>query len=109
MPENRSEHRSEGYAKVVVGKNPGYIRNLTAEGCKIVTFSELDVEDGAPVTVEVIPEETSEIDRISVEAEKRWHRRDESYHVYGFRIASFASPADKEKYTSLVEIYRERD
>ena len=57
------------------------------------------------IPVRIIPDETSGIDRIAVTAERRWKSRDESHDVSGFRIASFPSPADKERYSALVAIY----
>ena len=84
---------------------PGYLRNLTEEGCKIVMISALPREVGEMLTFQVIPDETSGVERLTIDAELRWKKKDGPYFVYGFRIESFASEEDGEAYRELVGQY----
>jgi len=45
------EPRNQGYAKAIMGSRPGYLRNLTEEGCKIVTVSALPHGIGEVITL----------------------------------------------------------
>ncbi|RKX94517.1 MAG: hypothetical protein DRZ90_11805 [Spirochaetes bacterium] len=105
MPEHRMEPRNQGYAKVIMDSRPGYLRNLTEEGCKIVTVSALPYSIGEILTFQILPDETSGLDRITVTAELRWEKKDGPYFVYGFLISKFASENDREIYFKLVTQY----
>jgi len=84
---------------------PGYLRNLTEEGCKIVTVSALPYSIGEILTFQILPDETSGLDRMTVTAELRWEKKDGPYFVYGFLISNFASENDREIYFKLVTQY----
>lgn len=105
MSEHRMEPRNQGYAKVIMDSLPGYLRNLTDEGCKIVTISALPHSIGESLTFQILPDETSGLDRITVTAELRWEKKDGPYFVYGFQISSYASENDSEIYHKLVTQY----
>lgn len=105
MSEHRMEPRNQGYAKVILDSRPGYLRNLTDEGCKIVTVSALPNEVGEYLTFQIIPDETSGLDRITVKAQLRWEKKDGPYYVYGFHIEDFASEDDAEVFHKLVAQY----
>ena len=105
MAEHRNEPRSQGYAKVFIEEKPGYLRNLTEDGCKIVTFMALPTRVGESPTFLIIPDETAGIKRITLEAELRWGKPDGDYFVYGFHILSFASDEDRDNYLSLVSLH----
>ena len=53
------EPRNQGYAKAIMDSRPGYLRNLTEEGCKIVTVSALPHSNGEILTFQILPDETS--------------------------------------------------
>jgi len=105
MAEHRMEPRNQGYAKVIIDSGPGYLRNLTDEGCKIVTLSALARRVGESITFQILPEETSGLDRVTVDAELRWEKRDGPYFVYGFRIDGYGSEDDEDTYGKLVAQY----
>jgi len=84
---------------------PGYLRNLTEEGCKIVTVSALPYSIGEVLTFQILPDETSGLDRMTVTAELRWEKKDGPYFVYGFLISNFASENDRKIYFKLVTQY----
>jgi hypothetical protein len=105
MPEHRMEARNQGYAKVILDSQPGYLRNLTDDGCKIVMLSALPNEIGEELTVQIIPEETSGVNSLTVDAELRWKKTDGPYFVYGFLIDEFASQEDSTAYHALVAQY----
>ena len=99
------EARNQGYAKVIMDSRPGYLRNLTDEGCKIVTISALPHAIGESLTFQIIPDETSGLGRVTVNAELRWEKKDGPYFVYGFRIDAFGSEKDEKAYHGLVAQY----
>jgi hypothetical protein len=99
------EPRNQGYAKVILDSRPGYLRNLTDEGCKIVTISALPYTKGEKLTFQILPDETSGLKRVTVTAELRWEKKDGPYFVYGFLIMSYASEQDAETYRKLVSQY----
>jgi len=99
------EPRNQGYAKAIMDSRPGYLRNLTEEGCKIVTVSALPHSNGEILTFQILPDETSGLDRITVTAELRWEKKDGPYFVYGFLITGFASDNDRDIYFKLVTQY----
>jgi hypothetical protein len=99
------EPRSQGYAKTIMDSRPGYLRNLTEEGCKIVCVSALPHSIGDTITFQILPDETSGLKRITVTAELRWAKNDGPYFIYGFLIAGFASDEDRENYSELVTQY----
>ncbi len=105
MSEHRMEPRNQGYAKVIMDSRPGYLRNLTDEGCKIVTVSALPYSRGETLTFQIIPDETSGLDRITITAELRWEKKDGPYFVYGFLIINYASESDSKIYHDLVNQY----
>ena len=99
------EARNQGYAKVMLDSRPGYLRNLTDEGCKIVMISALPHDEGERIPFQIIPDETSGLGRVSVDAELRWKKKDGPYFVYGFRIEEFGSEREAEAYHKLVTQY----
>ncbi len=105
MSEHRMEPRNQGYAKVIMGSRPGYLRNLTEEGCKIVTVSALPHSIGDTLTFQIMPDETSGLERVTVTAVLRWEKKDGPYFIYGFHILKFASENDRESYQKLVTQY----
>ncbi len=105
MSEHRMEPRNQGYAKVILDSRPGYLRNLTDEGCKIVTVSALPNTVGEILTFQIIPDETSGLDRITVQGQLRWEKKDGPYFVYGFHIEHFASDGDEKVFHALVSQY----
>ena len=105
MSEHRTEPRNQGYAKVVMDSRPGYLRNLTDEGCKIVTVSALPHKIGEILTFQILPDETSGLDRITVTAELRWENMDRQYFIYGFHIVNYSTENDSEIYHKLVTQY----
>ena len=105
MPEHRMEARNQGYAKAILNGRPGYLRNLTLEGCKIVTVGALPHSIEEKITFQILPEETDGPDRITLTAQLRWEKKDGPYFVYGFLILGFANPQDESAYKNLVEIY----
>ena len=105
MSEHRMEPRNQGYAKTIMDSRPGYLRNLTEDGCKIVTVSALPHRVGEIITFQIIPDETSGLDRITITAELRWEKNDGPYFVYGFLIKGFASDLDRDIYFMLVTQY----
>jgi len=105
MAEHRMELRNQGYAKVIMDSRPGYLRNLTNEGCKIVTVSALPNSVGEIMTFQILPDETSGLDRITVSAELRWEKKDGPYFVYGFKLVSYATGNDSALYHKLVTQY----
>ena len=105
MSEHRMEPRNQGYAKVIMDSRPGYLRNLTDEGCKIVTVSALPYTRGETLTFQIIPDETSGLDRITITAKLRWEKKDGPYFVYGFLIINYASDSDSKIYHDLVNQY----
>ena len=105
MSEHRIEARHQGYAKVVFELHPGYLRNLTEEGCKIVMTSALPREVGEQLTIDIIPDETSGLSTVNVSGELRWVKNDAPYFIYGLHILAFGSDADAESYHKLVAQY----
>ena len=105
MSEHRMEARHQGYAKVVFDSHPGYLRNLTKDGCKILMTSELPKAVGEELTISIIPDETSGLDPLSVTGELRWIQDDGPYFLYGLLIVSFGSDSEAETYHKLVAQY----
>jgi hypothetical protein len=105
MSEHRMEARNQGYAKVIMDSRPGYLRNLTDDGCKIVMMTALPHEVGENLTFQILPDETSGLDRVTVNAKLRWKKVDGPYFVYGFHIGGFASGSDSDVYHKLVTQY----
>ncbi|PIE04530.1 MAG: hypothetical protein CSA76_03735 [Spirochaetales bacterium] len=105
MAEQRTEYRKLGYAKVLLNNLPGYLRNLTGEGCKVVTFSPLPQKQNETVSMKILPDETSGLDPVSLTAELCWELTEGPYYEYGFHIASFDTPPGREIYRKLVGLY----
>ncbi len=105
MAENRTEYRQPGYAKVLLNNTPGYLRNLTETGFKIITLTPLEYKEGEIVPVQILPDETSGLGRITLKAELRWKKDEKSSFEYGFKISDFNAPGNKSIYFKLVELY----
>ncbi|RKX91418.1 MAG: hypothetical protein DRZ90_15075, partial [Spirochaetes bacterium] len=60
---------------------------------------------GEVLTFQILPDETSGLDRMTVTAELRWEKKDGPYFVYGFLISNFASENDRKIYFKLVTQY----
>ena len=105
MSEDRREPRNQGYAKVIMDSRPGYLRNLTDDGCKIAMVSALPHAIGEQLAFQIIPDETSGLLRLTLDGTLCWEKKEALYFLYGFRIVSFASDAEAESYHKLVAQY----
>jgi len=105
MAEHRNEPRNLGYAKVVLNNFPAYLRNLTFDGCKIVSLEPLPCNYGETAVLQIIPEENTGIKTIVITAELRWSREESRYYTYGFKLIRFNSSDDETNYNKLVAIY----
>jgi len=105
MAEHRNEPRNLGYAKVILNNFPAYLRNLTFDGCKIVSIESLPCNSGDTAVLQIIPEENTGIKSIDISAELRWSREEAPYYTYGFKLIGFNSPEDETNYNKLVAIY----
>ncbi len=105
MAENRSETRNSGYAKVIVDAMPGYLRNLTESGCKILTMSALKCTVNDTVPLQILPDETSGLGRITLTARLCWEKQEETGFLYGFSITAFSAPGNAAVYKKLVSLH----
>lgn len=92
----RSERRARLHAKVVLleGKIPGYLRDLSGQGCRITLLRPAPLRRNDRVTLRVLPGEESAIPSFSISLEVLWTRADPVYFFLGGRVRPLAGASD---------------
>jgi hypothetical protein len=88
--EQRASPRNKTYVKVLLGSSgvPGYIRNLSREGCQLAFTRKPGVKKGDLLDIEVLPSEEMATGRFSMTVRIGWVREDPVYFMTGGLISS---------------------
>jgi len=105
--EQRRSPRNKTYAKVLLegSSTPGYIRDLSREGCQLALISSLPVQKGDCLKVSVLPTEDLGISGFSVTVEIMWTRSDPVYFLMGAAIAPVTDRESEERLEELLKYY----
>jgi hypothetical protein len=103
--EKRRSERRRAYAKVFVeGRNlPGYLRDVSRQGCQLALLENPDIELGHDLTFTVLPLEEARLPSFSLTLRIAWIRPDPLYRFVGGPIVG--SPAAKEQQKNLRRLY----
>ena len=105
--EQRKSQRNKTYAKVLLEASgtPGYLRDLSTDGCQLALVRAASVQTGDSLAVSVLPAEEIGIPRFSVILEIMWTRNDPVYFLVGAVIASVTDTESEERLEKLFEYY----
>ena len=105
-PEQRHDERATTHARAVLPgtQTPGYLRDLSASGCKVVFMDPVPVKEGQTVTVQIIPVDEPTIGPFQILLDVRWMRNDPLWHMMGGKIRG-VSEQDTASLKSLVRCY----
>jgi len=105
--EQRKSPRNKTYAKVLLegSSTPGYLRDLSPDGCQLALIRPLSVQKGDSLTVSVLPAEEMGIPRFSVTVEIMWTRSDPVYFFVGAIIAPVTDKESEERLEELFKYY----
>ena len=83
--EHRRQRRVAGYAKAIVtdSMTPGYIRDMSMEGCQAAFMQPLPVAEGDPVTIRVIAVHDPGAAPFLLRLRIRWVRSDPLWFLVG--------------------------
>ncbi len=106
--EQRRSPRSKAYAKVLLerGSIPGYLRDLSMEGCQLALLKTLPLRKGDSLAVTILPGEQIGVSPFSVTIRTVWTRSDPVYFLIGAQIEP---PPEKEgagSLKALIDYYR---
>jgi hypothetical protein len=105
--EQRKSPRNKTYAKVIfeASSTPGYLRDLSRDGCQLALIRPLSVQKGDSLTVSVLPAEEMGIPRFSVTIEIVRTRSDPVYFLVGAIIAPVTDKESEERLEELFKYY----
>jgi hypothetical protein len=105
--EQRRSPRTKTYAKVIFDESgtPGYLRDLSREGCQLALIRTLSVQKGDSLTVSVLPVEELGIPRFSLTVEIMWTRTDPVYFLVGAIIAPVTDTESEKRLEELFTYY----
>jgi hypothetical protein len=105
--EQRKSTRNKTYAKVFLedSSTPGYLRDLSRDGCQLAMIRPLSVQKGDSLTLSVLPAEEMGIPRFSIIVEIIWTRIDPVYFLVGAVIDSVNDTESEERLGELFKYY----
>lgn len=105
--EQRKSSRNKTYAKVLLqdSSTPGYLRDLSRDGCQLALVRPLSVQKGDSLTFSVLPAEEMGIPRFLLTVEIVWARNDPVYFLLGGVIESLNDTESEERLRKLFKYY----
>jgi hypothetical protein len=105
--EQRKSPRNKTYAKVLLEGCgiPGYLRDLSKEGCQLALIRKPPVQKSDALNVEVLPSEEMRIPRFSMTVQIIWTRIDPVYFLVGGLITAVKGKAGKVRLDQLFRYY----
>ncbi len=105
--EQRKNPRNKTYAKVLIedSSTPGYLRDLSRDGCQLALTRPLPVQKGDSLTLSVLPAEEMGIPRFSLTVEIVWTRNDPVYFLVGAVVDSVNDAESEERLGELFKYY----
>ncbi len=106
--EQRRNPRSKAYAKVLLegGSTPGYLRDLSMDGCQLALLKALPLREGDSLAVTILPDEQIGVSPFSVIIRTVWTRSDPVYFLIGARIESLPEEEQTGSLKALIDYYR---
>ena len=105
--EQRRSQRNKTYVKVLLGSSgaPGYIRDLSREGCQLAFMRNPAVKKGDLLDIEVLPSEEMAVGRFSMTVRIVWVREDPVYLMAGGLISSVRGEKAEQRIGQLYRYY----
>ena len=107
MTEKERTIRETCYAKILFLEEniPGYVKDISATGCRIDIPSAVRWEAGQRKSIIIIPEEPLPIEPIKGVVEIRWIKQVDMFFKCGMHVISVNDEASKENYAKLLAYY----
>ncbi len=104
--EQRRNPRVAGYAKAVFTQSmtPGYIRDISADGCQVAFMQPLPVASGDEVTIRVIAVHDPSVAPFALTLRVRWVKNDQPWSLVGGETNA-PTEADARSRDALVTYY----
>ena len=109
MDEARRQKRSTSYARVYLTAQQkyGYLRDLSAEGCRMSFLDAPGLEAGQEADVVIVPDRELRLPRVPAVLLVRWVRAEGASHFVGGALFSIPE-AHTEAWRRLVTFFLER-
>jgi len=101
----RKYHREPCFAHVLIEQVVGQLRDITPEGFRMVFIENPQITADSVKTLQIIPDESMEIEEIQLKGRIKWIRSDPYGTLIGIKIVDFSSKIAKEKYNILLNYY----
>ena len=110
MSGNQRQDREKAYAKVLfIDENlPGYVRDLSTQGCQIDLLQEASWEVGERKKIVIIPEEDIGFAPVHGTIEIRWLKPKEIYYSVGVKFVSLKDADAKENYKRIIRFFQSK-
>lgn len=105
--EKRKQRRHPAYAKAMIRGIPGYIRDISSRGFHIDFLTTPGLDSGNVVTIDIYPEEQTELDSFRSTMEVIWQEQRKPYYSVGFLLSDKAEPQQAQELKKLFESYHE--
>lgn len=108
MPtDKRRLRRERTLAKIIVGEDavPGYLRDLSKEGCQLALLKQIPVNHDDLIRVKVLPGDEIGVAPFSVSVTVAWFRSDPVYFLVGGIITPLAGEHDTRRLSELYTYY----
>lgn len=110
MDEKTRASREKAYAKVIFKEEnlPGYVRDISKQGCRIDLLKPVDWESGERKKLVIVPEEHVGFSPVHGTVEIRWIKRGELFHSLGVKFVSVADEDSKKNYLFLLRFFESK-
>ena len=105
--EKRNKNRHDGYAKVLIGSRPGYIRDISESGCRISSFQSISLDVNTEMEMELLEMKELGLDRAFFTIIVKWQQGTELNFRYGIQITGFRDDNSRTAYRKLLALYSE--
>src|SRR3990172_3619836 len=92
------------YARVLYGsgENPGYLRDLSTDGCRISFVEPVEVPEGSDLAVQVVPDLAVGIEAFRVTLKIKWIRQESVFCSVGAEVSRFPTGEDQVRFGELL-------
>lgn len=107
MHDRRKDDREICYAKCVIDKVPGYVRDISSRGIRVDLISKPHTSEYKQTNCEMIPDPATGIPDFDLRVTLRWTRMDRLYFSIGAEIADM-DPGNSDAFHRLMRYYAPR-
>lgn len=103
---HRNTEREICFARVIIQEIPGQLRDINAQGIKVVLIAESSLKTEGTAQVQILPDETLNIADFQLKGEVKWVKNDTFGQLIGIQREPFDDPNLENSFNKLLEYYR---